>query len=141
MYGLMRPFDQAEYKYMERSIEDIYERFTTIVSEGRGIPREQVDEIGQGRVWTGADALGIRLVDEIGTLEDAITYAAVAAGDPDLSSWEVKGFPKPQTIMEQMMASLGKGEMDEEVIFLRKFGDLTKVQVLARLPFELELKY
>jgi hypothetical protein len=80
-------------------------------------------------------------VDEIGTLEDAITYAAVAAGDPDLSSWEVKGFPKPQTIMEQMMASLGKGEMDEEVIFLRKFGDLTKVQVLARLPFELELKY
>ena len=141
MYGLMRPFDQAEYKYMERSIEDIYERFTTIVSEGRGIPKEQVDEIGQGRVWTGADALGIRLVDEIGTLEDAITYAAVAAGDPDLSSWEVKGFPKPQTIMEQMMASLGKGEMDEEVIFLRKFGDLTKVQVLARLPFELELKY
>lgn len=104
MYGLMRPFDAAEYNYMLRSIEDIYDRFTSIVSEGRGIPKETVDEIGQGRVWTGSDALSINLVDEIGTLEDAVKYAAVAAGDPDLANWKVKGYPQPQTQMDMLMS-------------------------------------
>ena len=50
----------------------------------RGGPRH--DEIAQGRVWTGADALKIGLVDEIGTLEDAIAYAASMGGDPDVAS-------------------------------------------------------
>ena len=52
------------------SVEDIYETFITHVSEGREIPVRKVDEIGQGRVWSGADALSIGLIDEIGGLED-----------------------------------------------------------------------
>ena len=93
---------------MERSIEQIYDRFTDIVSEGRGIPKETVDAIGQGRVWTGADALKINLVDQIGTLEDAINYAAICAGDPDLDNWCVKGYPRPQTQMEIILSALGQ---------------------------------
>ena len=108
IYSGMRPFDKEEYAYMERSIEQIYDRFTDIVSEGRGIPKETVDAIGQGRVWTGADALKINLVDQIGTLEDAINYAAICAGDPELDNWCVKGYPRPQTQMEIILDALGQ---------------------------------
>lgn len=139
MYGLMRPFDKDEYNYMLRSIEDIYDRFTTIVSEGRGIPKETVDEIGQGRVWTGADGLVIHLVDEIGTLEDAVKYAATVAGDPDLASWKVCGYPKPEDQMTQVLNMLS-GNNDNEDVLVKRYRDLSSVQYVARLPYELEIK-
>ena len=134
MYGMMRPFDQAEYDYMLRSIEDIYDRFTTIVSEGRDLPKERVDEIGQGRVWTGTDALGIGLVDEIGTLDDAITYAASLAGLDDPASYSVSAYPAPQTMMQMMMSSLN-GPKEDYSVRLQKY--LSKPRIEARLPIEI----
>lgn len=133
MFSLTRPFDQSEYKYMQRSIEDIYDRFTTIVSEARDIPKEEVDAIGQGRVWTGDDALGIKLADEAGTLADAIGYAAELAGDPDINNWNVKGYPAPLTIMEQM-ASAFSGKKPDYTVRLAK--ELTSPRIVALLPFE-----
>jgi len=130
MYGLMRPFDQDEYNFMLRSIETIYDKFTTTVSEGRGIPKEQVDEIGQGRVWTGSDALGIKLVDEIGTLEDAINYAKGLAG----SDCQVGEYPAPLTAFEEIMGSIGKSSDSEYV--LAKIAEEAKPQILARMPYE-----
>ena len=132
--SLTRPFDQAEYNYMLRSIEDIYDRFTTIVSEGRDIPKEDVDAIGQGRVWTGSDALGIKLVDEFGTLEDAIAYAAELAGDEDLNNWNIKGYPAPQTMMEQMMSSMN-GKQEDYTVRIAK--ELKTPKIVARLPYEI----
>ena len=139
MLGGMRPFDQDEYDFMLTGIEAVYDRFTTIVSEGRGIPKTTVDAIGQGRVWTGADALKINLVDEIGTLEDAIHYAAVAAGEPDLAQWKVKGYPAPLSTMEQMMEMIGgkKGGDDALISALR---GITRPQVLARLDNDIEVR-
>ena len=125
---------------MLRSIDDIYGRFTSLVSEGRGISVEQVDAVGQGRVWTGSDALGVKLVDETGTLEDAVAYAAVLAGESDLSKWDVQGYPKPLTVMEQMFSKLGGSESDEDVV-LSRFKGLDKVRIEARLPYEIELSY
>jgi len=136
MYSLMRPFDQTEYNYVLRSIEDIYDRFTTIVSEGREIPKEDVDAIGQGRVWTGADAIGIKLADEYGTLADAIAYVADLAGDPDLANWNVKGYPAPLTVMEQMMTTFN-GEQEDYTVRIAR--ELSKPRVLARLPYEIKL--
>ena len=132
--SLTRPFDQAEYNYMLRSIEDIYDRFTTIVSEGRDIPKEDVDAIGQGRVWTGSDALGIKLVDEFGTLEDAIAYAAELAGDEDLNNWNIKGYPAPQTMMEQMVSSMN-GKQEDYTVRIAK--ELKNPKIVARLPYEI----
>ena len=139
MLGGMRPFDQDEYDFMLTGIEAVYDRFTTIVSEGRGIPKTTVDAIGQGRVWTGADALKINLVDEIGTLEDAIHYAAVAAGEPDLAQWKVKGYPAPLSMMDQMMEMIGgkKGGDDALISALR---GITRPQVLARLDNDIEVR-
>lgn len=136
MMSLTRPFDGAEYAFIQRSIEDIYDRFTTIVSEGREIEKEQVDAIGQGRVWTGSDAIGIRLADEIGTLEDAIAYAATLADDPDLANWSVKGYPAVPTVMESMMSSLNSNQEDFTV---RMAKQLKSAKILARLPYEIRI--
>ena len=136
MYSLMRPFDKEEYNYMLRSIEDIYDRFTTIVSEGRDIPKEEVDAIGQGRVWTGSDAIGIKLVDETGTLADAIAYAADLAGDSELANWNIKGYPTPLTMMEQMTKALN-GQQEDYTVRLAR--ELTSPRTLARLPYSIKI--
>lgn len=136
MYSLMRPFDKEEYNYMLRSIEDIYDRFTTIVSEGRDIPKEEVDAIGQGRVWTGSDAIGIKLVDETGTLADAIAYAADLAGDSELANWNIKGYPAPLTMMEQMTKALN-GQQEDYTVRLAR--ELTSPRTLARLPYSIKI--
>ena len=78
MMGLMRPLTPKEEAYMQASVERIYDQFTSLVAAGREMTVEEVDAIAQGRVWTGAEALEIGLVDEIGTLEDAIEYAAMS---------------------------------------------------------------
>ena len=72
----MRHLDDTETAFMQAQIESIYDKFTTIVSDGRGLSKDSVDAIGQGRVWTGSDAVGIGLADRVGGLADAIAYAA-----------------------------------------------------------------
>ena len=134
MYSLMRPFDPDEYAYVERSIEDVYDRFTSIVADGRDMTKERVDEIGQGRVWAGSDALGIGLVDEIGTLRDAIRYAASAAGiAPGAES--VVAYPAPMTELEMIMEMFGQKTRPEEFVKV-KLREYSRPQVLARMPFE-----
>lgn len=140
MYGMMRPFDNAEYAYMQSSIESIYDKFITTVSEGRSIPVETVDAIGQGRVWSGKDALGICLVDEIGTLEDAIRYAASCAGDGDLDSWRITGYPRPQSQLEMIMSRLGVGVSKGEARVKKAMRDIAGPQVLARMDNEIEIR-
>ena len=130
MMNLTRPFDQAEYNFMLRSIEAVYDTFTSIVAEGRGLEKKRVDEIGQGRVWTGADALEIGLVDEIGTLEDAINYAASSIGAEDVCVME---YPKPLTTMESLMASLGQ---NTEHDYVKAFQKLTEPRIIARMPYQ-----
>ncbi|MCR5352356.1 MAG: signal peptide peptidase SppA [Bacteroidales bacterium] len=139
LLGLMRPLDAAEYGYMLTGIEAVYDRFTSIVSEGRGIPKETVDAIGQGRVWTGSDALKINLVDEIGTLEDAIHYAAVAAGDPDLGSWKIAGYPAPTDPMTEFFETLS-GQKDDENALISTVRRLSKPQVLARMDTDIRFQ-
>ena len=128
---MMRPLDAAETGYITRSIEAGYDMFVSIVSEGRDMSKAKVDEIGQGRVWTGADALGIGLVDEIGTLSDAIAYAAVAAGLPS-ENIVIKEFPEPLTMMQQIQAMIGSKSPEQQFV-----KELSKPQVLARMPFEI----
>lgn len=155
MYSLMRPLDQAENAYMLRSVEDIYDTFTATVAQGRGLDVKYVDSIGQGRVWTGADATGNGLVDDIGTLEDAIHYAAVCAGNPELSAWRVEGYPKPLTAMEELMEMFSNTKSNEEKIFegtvlegvaktmSRWAEDASKGKadvMFARLPYEIEFR-
>lgn len=154
MYTGFRPLDNAEQEYLQRSVEDIYERFTTLVAEGRGMERDYVDEIGQGRVWSGADALNIGLVDELGTLEDAIRYAAVCAEDADLANWEIAEYPAPLSQTDQIMELFGKKKPGEDNVFVgTPLENTAKVfldwkhnysqgsnNVFARLPYDIEIR-
>ncbi|MBQ1937013.1 MAG: signal peptide peptidase SppA [Bacteroidales bacterium] len=139
MLNGMRPFDDAEHNYMYRSIDNIYKLFLATVSEGRGISEAEVDAVGQGRVWTGSDALGIDLVDEIGTLEDALHYTASIAGDPDLNNWDITSYPKPQTSLEALMSLLGQST-EEEVSIVKAFKEISEPTVVARIDRNIEIK-
>ena len=151
MFSLTRPFDKAELDYMQASIEDIYTRFINLVAKGRSLPVEKVDEIAQGRVWTGADALEIGLVDEIGTLNDAIAYAASLAGFED-GAYAVAAYPKPLTMMEQIMKMIGqKSEPDELSILsgtpfasvapaVRDVLESRPARVMARMDYNIEIQ-
>ena len=108
MLGMMRALTPQEEAYMQASVERIYTKFTSIVAEGRDMTVEDVDAIAQGRVWTGAEALEIGLVDEIGTLEDAIEYAAMSIeGVTSVSDVQIAAYPKPLTTLEMLLESFG----------------------------------
>ena len=80
LLGTIRPTTPLEKRFLMRNVDRIYEGFTGKVSEGRNLPVEQVLEIAGGRVWSGADALGIGLIDSYGGLKEAIAVAADKAG-------------------------------------------------------------
>ena len=149
MYSLTRPLDAEETAFMQKSVDDIYEAFLENVSAGRGMDKAEIDEIAQGRVWTGSDALKIGLVDEIGTLADAVRYAAIAAGDTeaDLGTWEVASYPKPMTTLDIILENL-TGSSDalagtpfESVGRAFRSWDATSTgKVYARMPYIMEIK-
>lgn len=142
MYSGMKPLDATETAYMQHSIETIYDLFTTTVSQGRSLPKERVDEIGQGRVWTGADALGLGLVDEIGTLEDAINYAAFLAGDADLSNWSINAYPNAPSTLDSILDLLGSSSDSEDAMvkIASRFGIPTNQGIYARMDTNFEIK-
>ena len=143
MYSLMRGLDQKELDYMQASVEKIYDKFTTIVSQGRGMPVARVDEIAQGRVWSGADAITINLVDEIGTIEDAIRYAALSIdGVSGVEEVQVVGYPKPQNTLEMLLESLsGESNIFAGTPFegiasaFKELGKQDVGKVYARMPY------
>ncbi|MEI6020662.1 MAG: signal peptide peptidase SppA [Bacteroidota bacterium] len=139
----LRPVDRMEYQFIQNSVEKVYDTFTKRVAEGRGITQAMVDSIGQGRVWSGADAIRIKLVDELGGLNDAIAYAAKQIKATDYKLLEL---PKQKNPLDEF---LGNKESDLETKMLKKnlgpayiyFKQMKSVLMLkgvqARLPFEI----
>ncbi|MBR4772120.1 MAG: signal peptide peptidase SppA [Bacteroidales bacterium] len=115
MMNGMRKLDDAEVAYMQKMVEHIYTEFTSLVSRGRHMTVEQVDEIGQGRVWTGRDALAIGLADQKGSLMDAINYAAAVAG---LEKYNLLVVPEHKSMFQQMMSQMMGGD-DEDGITVK----------------------
>ena len=151
MYGMMRPLTDKEIAYMQASVEKIYDRFTGIVAEGRDMEVSRVDEIAQGRVWTGAEALDINLVDQIGTIEDAITWAALSVdGVAAVEEVEVVGYPKPLTGLELLMESFGGTQQEQNILAGTPFKSIGTAfgnwnasetgKVYARMPYEIIIR-
>ena len=151
MYSGTRPLDREETAYMQASVERIYDRFTSIVAEGRDLDKDFVDSIAQGRVWAGSDALELGLVDRIGTIKDAVIYAAASAGSSygqDLSDWQIVEYPKPLTTMEKIMETFGGSSAkvfagtpleDVEEAFTG-WKNTESGKVYARIPYEIEIR-
>ena len=142
MMSLTRPFTPDEYAFMQRSIEAIYERFVSIVAEARDKSFEQIDDIAQGRVWAGADALEIGLVDEFGTLEVAIAYAAISAGDADLNAWNVVEYPKTM-LMADLFSSMLAPQDEDFSIYMKWYDNWKKGKVeyaFAAMPYKITVR-
>ncbi len=141
MYSGVRPLDREEYAYLTDYIEVIYDKFTDVVSEGRGIPKETVDAIGQGRIWSGVDALTINLVDSIGGLEDAVAYAAALAGDPEVGNWKIGAYPRPLSQLESLLMMLGSDSTtDLSSVIRSKAEKLSSPVIVARMDSEIRIK-
>lgn len=148
MYSLLRPLDKAEIAHMQTSVEEIYDRFTQIVAEGRDMSVSAVDSVGQGRVWTGAQALELGLVDAIGSIDDALIHAALLVDEEGgLDDIQVVEYPKPVTTMD-MLTSLLTGEELTQIpeplksiyTAFSKWNDSQSGKVYARLPYAIEIK-
>lgn len=99
-YGsITKPMSPYQLKTMQKYVTETYDDFITLVSTERNLRKTFVDSIAQGRVWSGADAIELGLVDELGGMGEAIAYAAKQAG---LESYSIKEFPKQEDIFESL---------------------------------------
>jgi protease IV len=147
-YSLFRPLDNKMRAQIQESVELVYSTFVNRVATGRKMTFEQVDAIGQGRVWSGADAIKIGLVDKIGGLNDAIAEAARLSKIKDYRTRNLpdfksdfkdtfKNFPFASTKAEIISEEIGKENYD----ILQKIKKITTrkgVQVV--MPFDLNIK-
>lgn len=145
--GVSRPLNDAEYAILQRSVDRTYGNFVNIVAEGRNLRPEFIDSIGQGRVWSGLDALELGLVDELGGLEDAIAEAAKMAS---LEDYTIKEFPKRKDPVQQILEDLNmamvktalgfdveNSELIEQYKTIQDIKEMKGIQ--ARMPFEVNI--
>jgi len=140
-----RPFSSEEREVFQYMIEDTYDDFITKVGEGRYMTKEEVDEIGQGRVWSGVNAIENGLIDDFGGLNDAIELAAKFA---KIESYRIIDLPKLkdpfQVFLEELQgnvkASILKRELGTEYKYYNAIKDVTNHQgIQARMPYEVDL--
>lgn len=143
--SVYRPLTDEERAIIQKGVDDIYIDFITKVSEGRGLTVDQVDSIGQGRVWSGVDALGLGLVDMMGGLDDAI---AIAAEKAKLEDYRVVDYPEQKDPFKQFLSEVsGEGEnamirrqLGEHYKFYKMVQDISKMKgVQARLPYVINI--
>lgn len=104
LIDVSQPLSDEEYGIIQKSVDHVYDSFTSKVADGRGLRQSYVDSIGQGRVWTGLDALENGLVDEIGGVNEAIEYAAELA---NLEDYKLRELPEQKSPMEELFEDLG----------------------------------
>ena len=147
-FGTMsRPFNAEEMALLEQYIGRGYELFRSRVAEGRKMSIDQVEEIAQGRVWLGNDALKIKLVDGIGSLDDAVKKAAKLA---KVDKFYVANYPDQPSWFESLTGSLDSGSyLDKQMretlgeyyapfTYMKSINKQNAIQ--ARLPYYINIK-
>ena len=145
MCSMYTKMDSREIDVIQQSVETVYGRFISHVAEGRNMTTAEVDSIGQGRVWSGASALKIGLVDTLGSLNDALTIAAELA---DVSEYSTTDLPELQDDSMSMLLNLlsmkvftPQSQMHEELTpLLNEYKRIKRMEgVQCRMePFMLE---
>ena len=146
MGALARPFTADESALMQAEIERGYDLFISRVAAGRGITKDSVDAIGQGRVWTGEQAIQLGLVDKLGNLNDAIAEAAKLA---ELDKYSTDAYPAPTDFMQQLFNEKKESYFDAQMKaslgeFYPMLGTMQWMMqnrridqcIYARVPFE-----
>jgi protease-4 len=149
MMSTFKAFDEVELAAINESITQVYNQFIRLVADGRGMDFDGVDSIAQGRVWTGKAALDLGLVDELGTLEDAVEYAASLAEQENYRIMTLPRMKDPiQELLNQTGSEVRAGLIQEELGPLypayeqaaRVRDILTWHGAQARLPYELRIR-
>jgi protease-4 len=128
------------------AMEQVYDLFVTRVAEGRELEREQVDELGQGRVWTGAQAEANGLVDELGGLMAAIDLARAAAGIAEGEEVRLVVYPKPRTALERIFEYMGARLSSQAPRWWRRTRSILTAyefpegSILALMPQSVEIR-
>ena len=146
--GIDRALTEPEKKFIQSSIDSTYFTFKSRVASGRKKTVDMVDTIAQGRVWTGTRALGVGLVDRIGTLQDAVNCAARLG---KISSYSVREYPEKKSFIEKLTGSSEKTIRDKWVkkeideVAWRWMEEGKKIRKMvgipqAKLPFSFELR-
>jgi len=140
---ILRGASSEEFEYVQQSVEHIYDVFITKVANGRKTSKNNIDSVGQGRVWSGADAIKINLVDELGGINDAIAYAAKQA---KISDYKLQLLPKQKDPLQELLGNT-KDEMEaramktnlgEQYKYVKQVKNVLQLKgVQARLPYEM----
>lgn len=148
-YSVFEPMNQKFYDVTKEGVEQIYTTFVNRVSAGRNMTFEQVNEIAQGRVWTGKEAIEKGLVDQLGGLEDAIKAAAELA---EVENYRVRNYPNYKTDLKDALQMNPFMKASKEEILKETMGDenyqlynnIHKIKNLegiqARIPFIFQVK-
>lgn len=147
---IVRPKTEEELAIFQSAVDWVYDQFLSKVTDARKLDRKVVEEIAQGRVWSGQEAVTLKLVDELGGLAAAVKYAAGKAGLDD--NFKVAEYPRKKQFAEQFAEAFDPRRRDQsfggplgvfideltaELKLLGKFNDPRGLY--ARLPFELRL--
>ncbi|PHQ56138.1 MAG: signal peptide peptidase SppA [Lutibacter sp.] len=147
-YSVFEPMTEEFRVVTTEGVEAVYTTFLERVAEGRGMLVEEVDKVAQGRVWSGVDALKNGLVDELGNLDDAISYAAELA---DLTDYRVRNYPSYKVDFQDRLNKFPfmktKVEMIKDEVgvenykIYEKIKDFSKLKgIQARMPFVINIK-
>ena len=147
--SISRPKSPEEMAIIQKEVDEVYSDFLRKVAEGRNQPLAKIEKIAEGRVWSGADALELGLVDELGGLEKAIAHAAKMADMKEGA--QVKDYPKPTDFLEELMKNLtGSASIRQSNPAIEKFESvLDEISSIAKwndpkgvyavLPYKMEV--
>lgn len=140
-----RPLTADERQIIQLQVNQIYDTFVQRVADGRGLSKEQVDSIGQGRVWSGQQALEHGLVDRLGSIDDAI---AAAAGKAGLETYRLVAYPAIKSPIESLLGGstdristwFNKQALGEQYRYYEQAKAALQLRgIQARLPFTMEI--
>lgn len=145
---MARPFNAEEKAMLQASVNRGYNLFRQRVAEGRRLPVESVEKIAQGRVWLATDALNIKLVDQLGGIDDAVKKAAQLA---KLKDYYTSDYPAAASWMDAMLNSMSSSGtyLDEQLRqtlgdFYQPFTMLRSIDkreaIQARIPYAISIK-
>ena len=143
------PLTEFQYAKLQQMVVKTYDDFTGMVARNRGLRQSYVDSIGQGRVWSGVDAIELGLVDQLGDMEDAIAFAAERAGIAN--DYKIVEMPKQKDFMTRFTEQLSGGNDDLDASFRQKLGVYYKYYegienlsnntgIQARMPFDMVIQ-
>jgi len=148
MFSMLNGVSPGALNIMQKSVESTYSRFVHFVTQNRKKSFEEIDAVGGGRVWTGTRAKQIGLVDELGSITDAINFAAQKA---KLKKYSISSYPAKSTPFEQFFKNMNEEEISAKLIKSKIGAENYKIfqhitdpkaqsGIMMQLPYDINIK-